>query len=76
MECPLLGELRMDMWRDLCYRKVSGILLFNQLLQKPKTTLLVIKFIFKTSLLSQFQVVDPVTTSLIQEKFNKVELGH
>jgi hypothetical protein len=52
MECPLLGELRTDMWRDPYHRRVSGTLLFNQLLQKPKVALLVAKFMLKTGLLS------------------------
>jgi hypothetical protein len=62
MECPLLGELRTDMWRDLCRRRVPGTLSSNQLLQEPKTALLVAEFTLKTGLLSQFQVVDPVAT--------------
>jgi hypothetical protein len=76
MECPLLGELRTGMWRDLWRRRVPGTLSFNQLLQEPKAALPVTEFMFKTGLLSQFQVVDPVATGSTQEKSNEVELGH
>jgi hypothetical protein len=70
MECPLLGKLLTDMWRDLCQRRVPGTLSFNQLLQEPKAALLVAEFMLKTDLLSQFQVVEPVATGLTQEKSN------
>jgi hypothetical protein len=70
MECPLLGELRTDMWRDLCRRRVSGTLSFNQLLQEPKAALPVAKFMLKTGLLSQFEVVDSLATDLTQEQSN------
>jgi hypothetical protein len=72
MECPLLGELRTDMWRDLWRRRVSGTLSFNQLLQEPKAALSVVEFILKTGLLSQFQVVDPVATGSTQENSNEI----
>jgi type III secretory pathway component EscV len=55
MECPLLDELRTDMWRDLCRGRVPGTLLFNQLLQEPKAALLVAEFMLKTGLLPQFK---------------------
>jgi hypothetical protein len=64
------------MWRDLWWRRVSKTLSFNQLLQKPKTALLIIKFILKIGLLPQFQGVDPVATGLIQDNSNKLELGY
>jgi hypothetical protein len=70
IECPLLGELRTGMWRDLWRRRVSGTLSFNQLLQEPKAALLVAEFILKTVLLSQFQVVDPVAMGSTQEYSN------
>jgi hypothetical protein len=76
MKCPLLGELCTGMWRDLWRRRVPGTLSFNQLLQGPKAALPVAEFMLKTGLLSQFQVVDPVATGSMQEKSNKVELGH
>jgi hypothetical protein len=70
MECPLLGELRTDMWRDLCRKKVSGIRSFNQPLKELKAALSVAEFMLKTGLLSQFQLVDPVATDSTQEKSN------
>jgi hypothetical protein len=70
MECPLLGKLRTDMCRDLWRRRVSGTLLFNQLLQEPKSALSVAEFMLKMVLLSQFQVVDPVAMGSTQEYSN------
>jgi hypothetical protein len=70
MECPPLGQVRTDMWRDLWRRRVPGTLLFNQLLQELKAALPVAEFMLKTGLLSQIQVVDPVATVLTQEKSN------
>jgi hypothetical protein len=64
------------MWRDLWWRRVPGTLSFNQLLQELKAALSVAEFMFKTGLLSQFHVVDPVATGLTQENSNELELGH
>jgi hypothetical protein len=70
MKCPLLGELRTDMWRNLWRSRVPGTLSFNQLIQEPKAALPVAEFMLKTGLLSQFQGVDPVTTGSMQEQDN------
>jgi hypothetical protein len=70
MECPLLREVRTDMWRKLWSRNVPGTLSF---IQKPKEALPVEEFMLKTGLLPPLQVVDPVATGSTQEQDNNAD---
>lgn len=65
-ECPLLSELRADMWRTLRNR-VSRAIDFNDLLTEPKAAPALADFMIQTGLLGQFQAVDSEATGVTKE---------
>lgn len=66
MECPLLSELRTNMWRKLRNR-VSRAIDFNDLLVEPKAAPALADFMIQTGLLGQFQAVDSEGTGVTKE---------
>ena len=61
MECPLLSELKANMWRKLRNR-VSSVIDFNDLLVEPKAAPALADLMIQTGLFEQFQMVNSEAT--------------